>query len=34
VDGMADISAVAKEIDQALAGEGAKGVKTQAKTPG
>jgi adenylate kinase len=34
VDGMADISAVAQEIDQALAGEGAKGVKTRAKTPG
>jgi len=34
VDGMADISAVAKEIDQALTGQGAKGVKNRAKTPG
>ena len=34
VDGMADISAVAKEIDQALAGKGGKGVKNRAKTPG
>ena len=34
VDGMADISAVAKEIDQALAGQGAKGVKNRAKTHG
>jgi adenylate kinase len=34
VDGMADISAVAKEIDQALTGQGAKGVKNRAKTQG
>lgn len=34
VDGMANISTVAKEIDQALGGKGAKGVKTRAKTPG
>ena len=34
VDGMADISTVAKEIDQALGGKGLKGVKNRAKTPG
>ncbi|HEY6670155.1 MAG TPA: nucleoside monophosphate kinase, partial [Methyloceanibacter sp.] len=34
VDGMADISTVAKEIDQALGGKGVKGVKNRAKTPG
>jgi adenylate kinase len=34
VDGMADISTVAKEIDQALGGKGLKGVKNRAKAPG
>jgi adenylate kinase len=34
VDGMADIPAVAKEIELALAGESAKLVKRRAKTPG
>jgi adenylate kinase len=34
VDGMADISTVAKEIDEALAGKGIKGTENRAKTPG
>ena len=34
VDGMADISTVAREIDQALGGKGVKGVKNGAKTSG
>ena len=34
VDGMADISTVAKEIDQALGGKGLKGVKNRAKATG
>jgi adenylate kinase len=34
VDGMADIAAVAKEIEQALAGVSEKVVKKRAKTPG
>ena len=34
VDGMADISVVAKEIDRALGGNGVKGARNRAKTPG
>jgi adenylate kinase len=34
VDGMADISTVAKEIDEALAGKGVKGTENRSKTPG